>query len=62
MVSTLVSDAKRLIDGGWVEQAIGLLKPHLEQCGDDHAARNMLAYALVRDGDPAHAHSHRARR
>jgi len=51
VASTLLSDAKRLIDDGRTEQAIGLLNRHLEQAGDDHAARNMLAYALFRGGD-----------
>jgi tetratricopeptide (TPR) repeat protein len=51
VTSTTLSDAKRLIDDGRTEQAIGLLKHHIEQSGDDHAARNMLAYALFCDGD-----------
>jgi tetratricopeptide (TPR) repeat protein len=51
VVSKLVSDAKRLIDDGRVEEAIGLLKQHLEQSDDDHDAHNMLAYAFFCDGD-----------
>ena len=51
MTSKLLTDAKRLIDDGRTEQAIALLEDHLEQSGDDHAVRNMLAYAHFRDGD-----------
>jgi tetratricopeptide (TPR) repeat protein len=51
VVSKLLPDARRLIDDGRAKQAIGLLNKHLEQFGDDHAARNMLAYAHFRDGD-----------
>jgi cytochrome c-type biogenesis protein CcmH/NrfG len=47
----LISDAKRLVADGRAEQAIGLLRQHLARSGDDHAARNMLAYALFSDGD-----------
>ena len=51
MASEVLSEGRRLIDDGRTEQAIALLNQHLEQSGDDHAARNMLAFAHFRDGD-----------
>jgi tetratricopeptide (TPR) repeat protein len=51
VVSTPLADAKRLVADGRPEQAIGLLRQHLARSGDDHAARNLLAYALFCDGD-----------